>query len=159
MKNTTLICSLLFLVGLTYSCSDELRIFEQYQEITNEAWEYENTPSFEVAIQDTSLRYNVMVNVRHTDSYKFSNMYVNVYTTLPSGKKLENLVNLPFADKKGKWYGNTSGNIVSQQVPIQQNAIFPEIGTYTFTVEQHMRQNPLSSIMDVGLRVEKVPKQ
>jgi gliding motility-associated lipoprotein GldH len=40
-------------------------------------------------------------------------------------------------------------------VPIQENAIFPQKGVYTFAIAQDMRVNPLSAIKSIGIRVEK----
>ncbi len=133
---------------------DENRIFEENKDIANQSWDYEDVIPFEASITDTNLRYNVYVNLRHTNQYANSNLWVLLYTTFPSGEKLERRVELPLASKEGKWYGNHSGSLVSHQILIQSNAVFPEIGTYRFEIEQNMRRNPLKEVLDVGIRVE-----
>ncbi len=146
---------LVFVLAIALVGCDENRIFDENTELTDRSWDYENVLPYEVEITDTNLRYNVYVNLRHTNQYANSNLWVLLYTTFPSGEKLERRVELPLASKEGKWYGNHSGSIVNHQVPIQQNAIFPEKGIYRFEIEQNMRRNPLGEVLDVGLRVEK----
>lgn len=110
---------------------------------------------FEVAIADTAQRYNLYVNVRHTDNFPYSNLWMKVNTTFPSGKEIENRVNLPLADKSGKWFGAGSGDVITIQVPIQEMAQMPESGNYRFELIQDMRMNPLTDVLDVGIRVER----
>ena len=57
------------------------------------------------------------------------------------------------AQPDGKWFGETSGTIVENQALITQG-YFTDAGTYSFKLEQAMRDNDLTEILDVGLRVE-----
>ncbi|MBK9459018.1 MAG: hypothetical protein IPN94_06195 [Sphingobacteriales bacterium] len=50
------------------------------------------------------------------------------------------------------WSG--MGDIITQQVLIQPNAIFPMLGKYKFELVQDMRLNPLPDVISAGLRVE-----
>jgi gliding motility-associated lipoprotein GldH len=45
--------------------------------------------------------------------------------------------------------------LYSYQVPFLIDYKFPVKGTYTFVIEQNMRDNPLREVNDVGIRVEK----
>ncbi len=151
IKSLLLVISILVL-GLAGCTSDS--VFESYSEIPNARWDYNNRASFDIAIKDTSIKYNVYVNVRHSNDYAYRNLWVYMHTTYPSGKKLQTRVDLPLADKLGKWFGKGMSDIITTQVMIQQNALLPEKGDYHFEIEQHMRENPLPKIMDVGMRVE-----
>ena len=147
--------AILILVVVFTAC-DENRIFEQNSEIPDRSWDYDTVMPFEVTISDTNLHYNVYVNLRHTNQYANSNLWVLLHTTFPSGEKLEKRVELPLASTEGKWYGNSAGSIINHQILIQPNAVFPEAGIYKFEIEQNMRRNPLEEVLDVGIRVEKV---
>jgi gliding motility-associated lipoprotein GldH len=59
------------------------------------------------------------------------------------------------ANPDGQWLGQGSGNLYSYQVPILTDYKFPEKGTYSFEIEQNMRDNPLREVTDVGMRVER----
>jgi len=63
---------------------------------------------------------------------------------------------LPLADATGKWFGSGMDDIFFHRILIQHNAYFNEPGIYRFTFEQDMRDNPLSDVWNVGLRIEKV---
>ena len=141
------------LICCLVACNDSV-IFDQYEKIPAKEWLYDQPVAMDVEITDTSSRYHLYVNLRHSNSYAYSNLWVVVHTTFPSGKKLENRVNLPLADKDGSWYGKGSGDIFNARVLIQPNAVFPEKGTYLFEIEQNMRLNPLPEIMEAGLSVE-----
>ncbi len=119
-----LIIVLIFACSLMVISCDENRVFEQNVEIPNKSWSYDQVFPFEAEIKDTNLRYNVYINLRHTNEYTNSNFWLMLYTTFPSGEKIERRVELPLASKEGKWYGNSGGSIVAHQVLIQPNAIF-----------------------------------
>ncbi|MEZ4883232.1 MAG: gliding motility lipoprotein GldH [Chitinophagales bacterium] len=160
MKQVTYIFKYIgiFVFAIVLVACDESRIYEQNTEIPNRSWDYDTVIPYEVTVVDTSIRYNVYVNLRHTNQYANSNLWLMLYTTFPSGEKSERRVELPLASKEGKWYGNHSGSIISHQILIQPNAIFPEKGVYRFDLEQNMRRNPLEEVLDVGIRVEKAIK-
>lgn len=154
MKSSVFYICMLCIVLIFSSC-DQTRVFEAARPIANRQWQYADTMQFQVPISDTTQRYNVDINLRHTNEYPYNNLYIWVYTTYPSGKIFKNRVNLPLAEPDGKWYGSGLGDVLSVPINIQQNAVFPEKGTYIFALEQDMRQNPLPEILDIGVRVEK----
>ena len=147
--------SILCTIFLFQNCGDSnKRIFEQNASVPNRSWTYDNMLSFEAEIVDTSLQYNIYLNLRHGNNYLFRNLWVIVHTTFPSGKRIQKRVDLPLADKSGKWYGKGVGDIRRTTIKIQPNAIMPEKGLYKFEIEQNMRKNPLKDILDIGLGIE-----
>lgn len=153
MKPANLLFSLLLL--LFFSC-DQNRVFEKNVEIPDYIWNYDFKVPFEVEITDTSSRYNVFINIRHTDSYPLSNLWVIIHTQLPSGEKKQKRVELVLSDNRGQFFGEGMGDIWDYQILIQQNALFPQTGKYKFELEQNMRQNALPLIMSMGMRIEKI---
>jgi gliding motility-associated lipoprotein GldH len=138
---------------LLLSC-DSSRVFEVNKRIENGAWSSQRAMHFEVQIQDTVSPHNIFINLRNSGNYGYSNLFLFVETTAPSGQSLVDTLECYLADETGKWYGNGLGNIYFLQVPFKQNVIFPLTGIYTFDVVQAMRTDPLEGIEDVGLRVE-----
>ncbi|CAL1521170.1 gliding motility lipoprotein GldH [Chitinophaga sp. MM2321] len=161
MKRLLLVTAGLFL--LAAACKPpKMDAFEKNLEIPGHDWAYDFKPSFEVAIQpeDTADLYNIYVNVRHTDAYPYSNVWILVGTQYPGDSTArEQRVELPLSDINGKWLGSGLDDIYEHRIPIQQKAIFDKPGTYKFTFEQNMRQNPLPHVMNVGLRIEKAGKR
>ncbi len=48
-------------------------------------------------------------------------------------------------------------DIYEQRVSIQQSTKFKLPGEYSFTLEQVMREDPLKHILNIGVRIERVP--
>jgi len=145
--------SFLLVIGLT-GC-DTKRVYEENTDIPKYIWNLDFKPEFTVNIIDTTLLYNIYVNVRHTKFYPNSNLWIFITTQFPDGKKMEKRVELTLADKEGRWQGDCLGDICDIQLPIQQNAFFETPGNYTFQFAQIMRTDNLPFVMSMGLRVEK----
>jgi gliding motility-associated lipoprotein GldH len=155
MKNriSLLLISMLGLLCLT-AC-DPNRLYETNTPVANEKWMYNDIKSFALEVKDTNTHYNIYINLRHSFQFDWRNIYVQVGTQLPDGKKMEKRVNLPLCESDGKWYGSCLGDNCDIPIEIQHDAKFPMVGKYTFTIRQDMRVNPLDKMKSVGLRVEK----
>ena len=144
---------LLVCVLTLLSACDQSSIISDYSDIKNHSWSYDDKKSFDFTIADTSKYYDIYVNLRHTGDYPYSNIWMFVYTKFPYDSTSQSRVQLPLADKSGKWYTEGSGDILDHRVLIQEKAQFPDLGSYQITLEQNMRLNPLPHIVAVGLTV------
>lgn len=146
---------LLFLMAALSGC-DEGKVYEENKEITDYIWNQDDKKSFAFEITDTTQRYNVLTNIRHTTFYPNSNIWLMAYTTYPDGTEQEQRLQLLLAEPSGKWYGECAGEICDVQQFIQQNVRFNQVGTYAIAFEQIMRTDNLPGVMAIGLRVEQV---
>jgi gliding motility-associated lipoprotein GldH len=140
---------------LIFSSCDRKRIFEENKQITDYKWNYADAPTFVTEVKDTNTHYNVIVNVRHSFEFEWRNLWVKIQTTLPDGRTSEKRINLVLSEPDGHWHGDCLGDNCDLQIPIQENAIFPVPGKYTFKITQDMRVNPLPLVKSIGLRIEK----
>ena len=151
--------SIIALVGLLWTgCSDPNAVTDQNTVIINNNWAYTNKIKDTVKIDNEHIAYNLYLNLRITGDYKYSNMFVLIYQTNPDKKTTATRYEVKLANPDGEWLGQGSGNIYSYQIPFRLAYKFPAAGTYTFQIEQNMRDNPLHEISDVGIRVEKAEK-
>ncbi len=146
------IITLLLWVMLLPACG-EGAVFEENRSIEQGEWYYDNLLVFEVDIERTDVLYDVFVNVRHTEEFAYSNLWLEIKTIFPDGTETEGPLNLPMANEAGKWYGSGLGSTLSNEILIQENALFNQQGKYRFEISQNMRQNPSLNIMDVGMRI------
>lgn len=148
---------LCILFSFLNSCrqSDRLNVFEKHVPIPGYRWNYSFHPSYEVEITDTAALYNIYVTIRHTNDYPFSNLWLLISSGYSGEKPKTQRVELPLADREGRWLGSGIDNIFDQRILIQQHARFNKPGTYQFSFEQNMRMDNLPHIMSIGLRVEK----
>jgi gliding motility-associated lipoprotein GldH len=137
-----------------FTCCDKARVIEENQQIANYNWNYTDAKTFVANISDTSAHYNLYINVRHSFQFEWRNVWVKIQTTFPDGKSMEKRINLVLSEPDGRWFGDCLGDNCDMQFAIQQNAIFPQTGKYTFKISQDMRVNPLTKVKSVGMRVE-----
>jgi gliding motility-associated lipoprotein GldH len=149
----TLTASLFLMAG----CTDKNAIIDQNTAVNDHNWTYLNKFKFTFKIDDEKPGYNLYMNLRVTGDYKYSNLFVLISQNGPGIKNAVKRYEMRLANKDGEWLGKGSGNLYSYQEPFLINHKFPAKGTYTFIIEQNMRDNPLREVSDVGLRVEKSP--
>ena len=137
------------------SCTDNA-ITDDFVTIPNQHWTYAQPSRSVVEITNTAKKYNVLINLRHTDAYKYSNIWFKITIVNPDKTRKTERSEFTIATPEGAWLGTTSGNLFTYQLPYKENFRFTQNGKYVFVVEQNMRDNPLDGINDVGLRVEEV---
>jgi gliding motility-associated lipoprotein GldH len=142
---------------LAASCR-QLDVYEKNVSIPAYKWAYSFTPGFDFEIKDTSAGYNILVVLRHTDAYRYNNIWINLGTQAPGDTviKQQRLDLRLGADDKG-WEGTGMDDIWEVRVPVTKAPVyFRKAGLYHFTLEQIMRENPLLNVMSAGVRVERV---
>jgi gliding motility-associated lipoprotein GldH len=154
MRNYISLFTLMGMVALSAASCDNSRVYEKNVTIKKYIWDSAVKPAFEVEIRDTSVLYNLYVNVRHAGVYPYRNIWLLVGTRFPDSTLASKRIEVMLADEEGKWFGEGLGDIWDYRSLIQDNAYFSQPGTYLFTLEQNMRQDPLPGIMAVGIRIE-----
>lgn len=137
------------------SCVDNA-IVDNFFTIPNQHWTYAQPIKTAVGITNPEKGYNIYINLRHTDAYKYANIWFKVSIISPDKKKETKRVEFNLASPDGAWLGTTAGNLFTCQLPYKQNFKFTQKGKYLIIVEQNMRDNPLDGVNDLGLRVEVV---
>ncbi len=139
------------------SCSATTDVFEKNIAIPRHEWSKTFKPEINFTIADTSSRYNIYIVVRHTDAYRFKNIWLNVNIQSPRGISKSQSLDLQLADDKKGWLGSGMDDLYEHRVlitPPQQPETL-SAGTYHFQLEQLMREDPLEYVMNIGIRVEK----
>ena len=142
------------LVSILFSCTT-IDIFEKSVAIPGHEWKSSYRPSFEFNITDTTTTYNVFLVFRHTEKYNFNNIFINLYVKGPgmdSTIKIQQDVLLA-TNEKG-WLGTGMDDVYEHRSTLAARQPL-KAGTYTFTIEQIMREDPLQEVLNVGLRLEK----
>ncbi|MBS7565603.1 gliding motility lipoprotein GldH [Mucilaginibacter sp. Bleaf8] len=148
--------STLFIAAMAAAgCGDTKAVMDNNTEIPNQNWSYGKKITYDVAIDDPNIAYNLCFNVRVTASYRYSNMFVIIQESGGPLKKKGTRYEFKLASPTGEWLGKGSGSMYSYQMPFKTQYRFPAKGTYHFEIEQNMRDNPLKAVNDVGLRIEK----
>lgn len=151
-RNSLFFFSALFL----FSC-DTNTIYKAHEDIKDGLWYVSNSPTFKVEVRDTMQQFNLYYLIRNSMDYPYYNLYLTHRIYDPDGNFVAgNLEEVYLSDEiTGKPKGNGLGDLFDHKFLFRKNFSFPKPGIYTITMGQSMRQNPLPSIISVGLSVEK----
>lgn len=141
------------------ACGVKSPYYQKHVAIPDAKWDYQFQPSFKIDIEDTAARYEVTLFIRHDEGYPNANIWFRLNVKSPGdstfreGQRIEK----ELADVEGKWKGTGMGGIWEHRILLSPKEApeFKKAGTYEIRVEQIMRNNPLWSVLNVGLRVEK----
>lgn len=153
MKPGYYIASLLSILLFACGTND---MFERTERFSNHEWPSEKEPLVKFEISDTSSFYNIYVVIRHTDAYRYNNIWLNVTTQSPNDTPRTQLLDVSLADNTKGWLGSGMDDVYDRRARITQAPIRLRKGTYTFKLHQAMREDPLGYILSAGIRVEKV---
>lgn len=146
---TLLIALTVFIVSCT-----TVDLYERSVSIPGHSWKNSYRPSFSFDIKDTSSPYQFYLILRHNEKYKYNNIYINLYIQPPGRDSLQRIqLPLTLATNEG-WLGSGMDDIYEHRIPLGEKQTL-KAGTYQFTVEQIMREDPLDHVFNVGLRIEK----
>ncbi len=127
--------------------------FEQYQAIEQGVWEKDRAYQFIFEIKDTTVAYDISLEIRNNNLYPYQNLWILSQTVFPDSTLRRDTTECMLADDYGKWYGQGISVFEISQ-PVQTRFHFPRSGHYTVSVRQGMRQDELPGIQGIGLRVQ-----
>ncbi len=151
MKNVAKI--LLLSICMLTACDSAY--FDKRYSIGEAKWHIDDKAVFDVNIDDTASVYLFGVDVRHLESYRYSNLFMFMRTDMPDGNITLDTIECILAMPDGRWLGKNSGSMCDAKILLNDNLKFPVIGTYRFTIEQAMRDSTLKGITDIGLIIDK----
>jgi gliding motility-associated lipoprotein GldH len=139
-----------------FSCR-QTDLFEKNTTIPAYEWQSNFIARGSFKITDTSSSYYIYLVIRHTDAYKYNNLWLNVGIQAPGDSMQYRKVDVQLGDDANGWKGTGMNDIWEVRELFNEDAKpFKKAGTYNFNISQLMRDNPLAHIMSAGIRVDKV---
>ena len=156
-KRTGVLSGILIILAVVAASCRQLDIFEKNTNIPGMKWQNNFTVTGTFNITDTASLYNIYIVLRHTDSYKYNNIWLNAGIQAPGDSMQLQKVNLPLANDATGWEGTGMNDIweVRKLILAEPKPFFKKQGLYTFSISQIMRDNPLENVMSAGMRIEK----
>lgn len=135
----------------------QVNVFEKNIGIPHYEWKSDFVASDGFTINDTTSFYNIYVVLRHTDAYKYNNIWLNIGFQAPGDSLFTEKKEIMLGSDATGWLGSGMDDIweIRQQLNDTPKR-FKKTGKYRFFINQIMRDNPLLHIMSIGLRVQKV---
>lgn len=143
-----------FLIGLVLclsSCAHP-EMYYRYHSFEESSWHKDSVVRFDLPVTDTLSSYDVFIEVRNNNKYPYKNLWLFVDFQLPSGETRRDTVEINLADDYGKWYGKGL-SLYELTVPYEQNRQYHHKGSYVYTIQQAMRDDILTGISDIGLKI------
>lgn len=158
-SNVKLLLFIFSFIGLV-SC-DSNRVFDTYKPVPNR-WHKDSIVSFKVNPPDSTNAYNLFVNLRNTNAYKYNNLFLIVEMVFPHGKTIKDTLEYKMAEPSGKLLGTGYTDVKENKLWYKEEVVFKEVGVYMVNIQHAMRENgkvngvvELEGITDIGFRVEK----
>lgn len=145
-------------VAILFIGCNQTAVYEQYEGISNEQWEMQDTLCFSVPITDTTGHYNVLLHIRNTELYPYQNLWLFTRSTAPDRTIASDTLECYLADNSGKWINSSLLSIHEMPLLYMNNIRFPKEGMYTFHIVHGMRDSILQGISHIGLSVEPISK-
>ncbi|MCO4820992.1 MAG: gliding motility lipoprotein GldH [Flavobacteriaceae bacterium] len=159
MRNGIKLLALTLLMSL--GACDSNSVFDDYKSVPNQ-WHKDSVITFNVTPLDTIAPYNLFVNVRNTNDYKFNNLFLIVTLDYPNGKVETDTLEYQMAKPNGELLGTGFSDIKENKLWFKENVILNESGEYVVKIQHAMRKNGsvngvenLEGITDIGFRIEK----
>lgn len=154
-RSLSAICLLQIAFGLLLISCTTSDLYEKHVSLPNHEWKNEYKPTFDFTIKDTTSLYKVFFVIRHTEKYRYNNIWINLYSQ-PAGDTLHKAqYELQLATNEKGWLATGMGDIYEHRKelirPVRLRA-----GTYKLILENIMREDPLQHVLNVGIRIEKI---
>ena len=146
------------LTGLI-SC-DDTHVFDQHKTVSD-SWEKDEKIHFTLPELDSTYHYNLFINIRNTNQYKYSNLFLISEMKFPNGKIVTDTLEYEMTTPSGEWLGTGFTDLKESKLWYKENVSFVEKGTYEIILQHAMRKNgkilgisSLEGITDIGFRIE-----
>lgn len=162
LRKTNSVVLIVTLCFLLFGC-DSKATFDVYKSVPSE-WHKDSVASFNFKAPDTTNNYNLYVNLRNTNDYKFSNLYLIVGLSYPNGKTVKDTLEYKMAAPNGELLGSGFSDVKENKLwyrGFKTPFKFNEEGDYQINIQHAMRNNGevngienLEGITDIGFRIE-----
>ncbi len=125
-------------------------------------WDSQLTVDFIIPGLEKEQDYNLYLQLRNTNEYPYSNIFLITTLRYPNGKTAVDTLEYRMARPDGTWLGAGIGNIKQSKLVLKEKIQFNEDGEYCLQIGQALRNNGevdgvrrLLGITDVGYTIEK----
>lgn len=145
----------IFMVFICSSCSKQ-EIYYHFKEIKNAEWAISDTLIFNIdsTAFEINMPYSLNIEITNNVSYPYQNIWLFAESNLDADTIFNHSSKeYILADQFGKWNGSGFGSLYQSSVPLYSDIIFKEKRPYQIKITHGMRDDVLSGIEKIGLKV------
>lgn len=117
----------------------------------SEDWSYDQKLTSTIKVVDTIKNYDLALKLDHSTSFYFQNIYLQIETVFPDGKKMSEPLSLELATSKGNWIGKCGSENCEIVFSLQDKFKFKKLGDHKFTIGQFSRDENLKGVNEIEL--------
>lgn len=137
---------------LMMSCNADV-VYDNSMLVANPTWHRDSVARFDVEITDTTINYESAILIRNSGDYKYQNLWLFVTEIAPDSTVVCDTIEYYLADNYGRWLGSGIGSLYTSLYYYKEDLHYSQMGTYTYVIEQGMRDDELKGITNVGIRI------
>ncbi len=147
--STMILTTAAIIMAAVASCSSDVHSDATFCTINPDGWAYGDTLTLASPCSDSISTGKLVIAVRHTNAYLYSNLWLELRTPVDSNSVRIDTINMPLANVYGKWYGRRSAT--------SYIATDTLLGTYTLIhgrpaqLRHIMRADRIDDIEQIGL--------
>jgi gliding motility-associated lipoprotein GldH len=148
---------LVFILGIL-GCK-QLDTSIQLHQISNGKWAQDNKAKFNFNLGRPNGKYLTYIIVRHTNDYKYNNLFVNINYKIDSNKENSILhYEIPLTKNNTEWAGKVFNNVIEARIPanIFTDEQLMNAKQVQISLENIMREDPLEEMLQVGLMFQPI---
>ena len=135
------------------ACNRSGIVFNDSVRLQHPTWHKDSVVSFDVNIEDTTLMYESGILVCNSGDYDYQNIWLFVTEIAPDSTCRRDTIQYYLADNYGRWLGSGIGSLYTNLYYYKEEMRYSQVGTYTYIIEQAMREDELSGITNIGLQI------
>lgn len=146
----------MLLILINISC-DKQEIYYHFHELKDEAWVQNDTLVFDIdsTLFELNKPYDLTIEVTNSVNYPYQNIWIFVQSNIDADSVfVDASKEFLLADKLGKWQGSGFGTLYQSSLPFGE-ITFKEKRNYRIKIEHGMRDQTLSGIEKVGIKISK----
>ena len=155
MKINRIYFSLFIIILICLSCNNR-ETYYQFHELKGSNWSKLDTIYFDIDSSAIHLgtNYNLIIELVNNTEYPYQNVWLHIQDDLANSRFTKVEKEYELADVTGKWFGSGFGPLYTLSLNYKKNISFSEKRNYQIKIVQGMRDEPLTGIEKIGLKIE-----
>lgn len=145
---------------LVTSCTNQA-FFNEYQTVEKDGWNKDEVKVFDFESLDTISKRSAYINLRTTNDYPYSNLFLIVRMFPPEGEATVDTLQYQMAKADGTLLGSGFSDIKEHKLAWRNHLLLKKQGVYKVEIEHAMRKvnevkgdAVLNGITEIGLEVQ-----
>lgn len=157
MKQNKVYYCLFIILIVCLSCNNRETYF-QFYDLNEAKWSKLDTLYFDIdsTLIEPNVNYEMTIELTNDSDYPYQNIWLYVQDNITSENFNRFELQYELADEMGRWYGSGFGALYQVSLNYKNPISFPEKKNYQLKIVQGMRDEPLTGIDKVGVKLTRI---